>query len=252
MVFRGRRTAPLATTIALSGWASLATDLQFIYGSLERSTPDRTFPVALPDTVALSLAHFATRCQERPHSSSPISPSAAKNGRTPLGPFPVTLPSRVTPPFPPTLAFIGRAVGVAGLYLSFNYECGRRSASGRDRRLSRLQLPISSNGRGPLADRQDALEEHQLRRPGLAIETRPPGNEKSRRNSCDRSFARLEPAKSQVSNVDRTRGRPQTTPWRLPIWQFGPRTIDSGPRRRQNRDQHASMRAEGNCMGMVR
>ncbi len=157
MVSRGRRTAPLATTIALSGWASLATDLPFIYGSLERSSPIGPFPVALPDTVAFSFAHFATRCQTPLHSAWPVSLRAAKNGRTPLGPFPVALPDRKTPLFQPTLAFIGRAVGVAGLYLSFNYE---------------------------------AFEELQLQRPLLTIGTHPPRNKKSRRNSCDRSFAR--------------------------------------------------------------
>ncbi len=128
MVSRGRRTAPQATTIAPSALAKLATALQFIYASGERSTPGRTFRPTLPNTVAQRFAHFATRCQERPHSISPISPRAAKNGRTPLGPFPVTLQSRVTPPFPPTLAFIGRVVGVAGLYLSLNYECGAPTA----------------------------------------------------------------------------------------------------------------------------
>ncbi len=157
VVSRGRRTAPQATKEALSARASLATDLPFICGPLERSADVGTFRHALPDTVALSLAHFPSHFQERSHSSSPISPRAARHRCTPLGPFPVTHPSRATPPFQPTLAFIGRAVGVAGLDLSFNYEPPAKAAGSARSKGSRFAGGISSNGR---------------------------------RNSCDRSFAR--------------------------------------------------------------
>ena len=175
MVSRGRRTAPQATTIAPSALAKLATALQFIYASGERSTADRTFRVPLPSTGTRSFeragSHFQARARDVTpgpgHTSGPGHATLRKR----IG-FPTGRPEGLSVP---TLTFIRRAGGVAGLYLSFNYECGRRSASGRDRRLSRLELPISSNGRGSSGARG-----RRRRRPRILISSNGRGSSGAR------------------------------------------------------------------------